>query len=116
MKEQTSTIEPLTNHIPREHMIEKQLAISKLSLASVSKRVQWEAFHMEISFIHTQISVHLHVNKTNIHMKGFALGISLKQRRKATRKSTDIMQLIGHENVQSITNCSSVNFEQQKKR
>ena len=42
---------------------------------------------MEISFIHTQIVVHLHVNKTNFHMKGFALGLALKQRRKATRKS-----------------------------
>ena len=41
---------------------------------------------MEISFIHTQILVHLHVNKTNFHMKGFALGLALKQRRKATRK------------------------------
>ena len=30
---------------------------------------------------------HLHVNKTNFHMKGFALGLALKQRRKATRKS-----------------------------
>ena len=29
---------------------------------------------MEISFIHTQILVHLHVNKTNFHTKGFALG------------------------------------------
>ena len=45
-----------------------------------------EAFHMEISFIHTQISVHLHVNQTNFHMKGFALGLALKQRRKATWK------------------------------
>ena len=42
---------------------------------------------MEISFIHTQILVHLHVNKTNFHMKGFAPGLALKQRRKATRKS-----------------------------
>ena len=46
-----------------------------------------EAFHMEISFIHTQILVHLHVNKTDFHMKGFALGLALKQRRKTTRKS-----------------------------
>ena len=45
-----------------------------------------EAFHM-ISFIHTQSLVHLHVNKTNFHMKGFALGLALKQRRNATRKS-----------------------------
>ena len=29
----------------------------------------------------------LHVNKTNFHIKGFALGLALKQRRKATRKS-----------------------------
>ena len=27
------------------------------------------------------------MNKTNFHMKGFALGLALKQRRKATRKS-----------------------------
>ena len=43
---------------------------------------------MEISFIHTQIWVHLHVNKTNFHMKGFALGLASKQRRNATRKSS----------------------------
>ena len=42
---------------------------------------------MEISFIHTQILVHLRVNKTNFHMKGFTLGLALKQRRKATQKS-----------------------------
>ena len=29
----------------------------------------------------------LHVNKTNFHKKGFALGLALKQRRNATRKS-----------------------------
>ena len=42
---------------------------------------------MEISLIHMQILVHLHVNKTNFHMKGFAIGLALKQRRNATRKS-----------------------------
>ena len=42
---------------------------------------------MGTSFIHTQILVHLHVNKTNFHMKGFTLGLALKQRRNATRKS-----------------------------
>ena len=42
---------------------------------------------MEISFILSQILVHLHVDKINFHMKGFALGLALKQRRKATRKS-----------------------------
>ena len=38
---------------------------------------------MEISFIHTPILVHLHVNKTNFHVKGFALGLASKQRQKA---------------------------------
>ena len=42
---------------------------------------------MEISFIYTQSLFHLHVNKTNFHVKGFALGLALKQRRKAIRKS-----------------------------
>ena len=42
---------------------------------------------METSFTHTQILVHLHVNKTNFHMKGLALGLALKQRQNATRKS-----------------------------
>ena len=46
-----------------------------------------EAFHMEISFIHTQVLVHLHVNKTNFQMKGFSLGLALEKRRKATQKS-----------------------------
>ena len=59
-----------------------------MPFASVSKRVLVQlAFHMEMSFIHMQMLVHLHVNKTNFHMKGFALGLALKQRRKATRKS-----------------------------
>ena len=35
---------------------------------------------MEISFIDTQILVNLHVNKTNFHMKGFALGLALKRK------------------------------------
>ena len=48
---------------------------------------QCEGFHLEISFIHLQSLVHLHVNKTNFHMKGFTLGLALKQWRKATRKS-----------------------------
>ena len=41
----------------------------------------------KLSFIHTQIVTHLHVNKTNFHTKGFALGLALKQRRKVIRKS-----------------------------
>ena len=38
-----------------------------------------------LCFKYRQIVVHLHVNKTNFHMKGFALR-ALKQRWKATRK------------------------------
>ena len=41
---------------------------------------------MEISFIQMQIWVYLHVNKTNFHLKGFTLGLVLKERRKATQK------------------------------
>ena len=57
---------------------------------------QCEAFHMEISFIHMQILVHLHDLwiKLNFHIKGFALGLALKQRRKATRKSPNIGRII----------------------
>ena len=40
-----------------------------------------------VVFFHIQIyNVHLHVNKKSFHMKGFALGLTLKQRRKTTRK------------------------------
>ena len=42
---------------------------------------------METSFIHMQTVVHLHVNKTSFHTKGFTLGLTLKQRRKAPQKS-----------------------------
>ena len=41
----------------------------------------------------------LRVNKTNFNMKGFALGLALKQRRKATRKSPIglvIPKMFGH--------------------
>ena len=58
------------------------------SLLPLFQRESWcEAFHMEISIIQMQSFVHLHVNKTNFHMKTFTLGLTLKQRRKATRKS-----------------------------
>ena len=42
---------------------------------------------MEISFIHMSMNQNVRVNKTNFHMKGFALGLALKQKRNATRKS-----------------------------
>ena len=47
-----------------------------------------EAFHMEISFIHMQILVHFHVNKTNFHMEGFALGLALKHEVKGNSEIT----------------------------
>ena len=34
------------------------------------------------------------MNKTNFHMKGFSLGLTLKQRQNATRKSAIVMSLI----------------------
>ena len=48
---------------------------------------QCEAFHMEISFIYMQMNQNLCVNKTNFHMKDFALGLALKQRQNPTQKS-----------------------------
>ena len=36
------------------------------------------ANYHKLNFIN-QILVHLHVNKTNFHMKGFALGLALKR-------------------------------------
>ena len=48
---------------------------------------------METSFIHMQMNQDMHVNKTDFHMKGFALGLTLKQRRKATRKSPNAFVL-----------------------
>ena len=40
-----------------------------------------------------QVLIHLHVNTTNFHIKGFALGLALKQRRKATRKRAIFLNL-----------------------
>ena len=51
------------------------------------------ANYHKLNFIN-QILVHLHVNKTNFHMKGFALGLALKQRRKATRKSSIMIVIL----------------------
>ena len=35
-----------------------------------------KTFILEISFIHIQMLVHLHVNEINFHIKGFALGLA----------------------------------------
>ena len=50
---------------------------------SKCERLIWK-----ISYIYMQSLVHLHVNKTDFHVKAFALGLALKQRRKATQKSS----------------------------
>lgn len=42
-----------------------------------------KTFILEISFIHIQMLVHLHVNEINFHIKGFALELAFKQRQKA---------------------------------
>ena len=52
-----------------------------------------EAFHMEISFIHTQSLVHLHVNKTNFHVKGFALGTRFETEAKGNSKIAYLVKL-----------------------
>ena len=42
---------------------------------------------MEISFIRMYMNQNMHVSKINSNMKGFAPGLALRQRQKATRKS-----------------------------
>ena len=63
-----------------------ELTISELPLAPVSKRILVQSLSYRNHFIHMQILVHLHVNKTSFYMKGFALGLALKQRQKANQK------------------------------
>ena len=59
---------------------------SELPFVAVSKWGLVRSLSYGISFIHTQISVHLHVNKTNFLMKDFTPGLALRRRWKATRK------------------------------
>ena len=60
-----------------------QQAISELPSASVSNRVQVRNLSYE-----NEYDLHSNglVSKTHFHMKGFALGLVLKQRQKRTRK------------------------------
>lgn len=51
----------------------QNLSVSQLLFASVFKGGPVQTFPYEISFIHMSTVVHLHVNKTTFHMKGFAL-------------------------------------------
>ena len=55
---------------------------------------QKNPFHMRISFIHMQILVCIRVNKTNVHMKDFTLGLALKQKQKATDQSLMLLVLV----------------------
>ena len=59
-----------SQRIARENWVRGDLATSCLSRVPLFQSESWcEAFHMEISFIHRQNSIHLHVNKTTFHMK-----------------------------------------------
>ena len=54
--------------------------VSNHMIGFVQPRFSWKL----VSF--TANLVRLHLNETNLHMKSFALGLALKQRRKVTRK------------------------------
>ena len=55
----------------------------RVPFASVSKRFQV----LNLSHVNQfYLQVHSKANQTHFHMKGFALGLALKQRQKATRK------------------------------
>ena len=60
---------------------------------------------MEISFIRTQNLVHSHVN---FHMKGFAPGLALKERRKTTQKSPIEAREWVHKRQQLLTSLPSL--------
>ena len=55
----------------------------RVPFASVSKRVQVRNLSYENQF---STQVHSNANQTHFHMKGFALGLVLTQRQKATRE------------------------------
>ena len=55
----------------------------RVPFTSLSKRVQERNLSHENHF-HSQ--VHSNANQTHFHMKGFALGLVLKQRQNTTRK------------------------------
>ena len=69
-----------------------------------------KAFHMEISFIHMQILVHLHINKTNFHMKGLAPGLALKQRQNASRKSPIELHIMWRTKIAALVSHVSTHF------
>ena len=52
-----------------------------------------------LGYFGLNVFIHLHVNKTNFHAKGFALSLALKQTRNATRRSP-ISQF--HNHAQSV--------------
>ena len=60
-----------------------EFAGQQLTFASVSKRVHMRSLSY-VNYFYSQ--VHSNANQTHFHMKGFALGLVLKQRQKATWK------------------------------
>ena len=61
----------------------KPIGHFRVPFSSVSKRVQVRSLSHVNQFCS---QVHSDANQTHFHMKGFALGLVLKQRQKATRK------------------------------
>ena len=77
----------LTLHLFEDEPTKSPDAISESPFASVSKRVLARSLWYGNQFCLHVNDQNLRVNETNFHMKGFALGLALKQRRNATRKS-----------------------------
>ena len=63
--------------------LQRRIGHFRVPFASVSKRVQVRNLSYENQFYS---QVHSDANQTHFHMKGFALGLVLKQRHRATRK------------------------------
>ena len=81
-----------------------------LCFASVSKRVPVRSFLQFYSHVNHH---NFRANQSNFHMKGFALGVALKQRRKATRKSRGDSTAKKKTNfgIMSVNQCWSAMFE-----
>ena len=88
----------------------RQYAIFELSFTLVSKQVLTivRSLPYQISFIHKQILVHLHVHKTSFHLKDFSLGLALKQRQKISRKSPIFSR--AHSSIQKSDQVAMLSF------
>ena len=100
---QHAPVEPVLSRLQRENMttwVARATTVVLLSWRFPScisplfqSEAQCEAFDMEISFIHMQILVNLHVNKTDFHMKGFVLGLTRGERQLGNRQVIGICLL-----------------------